>query len=726
MIPAQEKTQTPKTAIDRQAVVARHAIRATGPDPQHVLTVGNGDFAYTADITGMQTFTDYHDAKSAMMRGQVAVNTATLSSWGWHEMPNPEGYVLEDAISRYETSRGPVSYPDRYDMEQAMRGQLTEDNKPGAWLHANPQRIDLGRIGLQLRRTPTGDVETDPAALSSIHQELDLWTGIIETSFRYAGDIVRIQTVAAPDSARVAFRISSELLRDGRLTVSARFPYASEGFFQTSDWDSAQRHTSVLTPWGAGSASILRQLDATTYRVDLDTNGATISPADQPHHFTITSTEATLNLVAAFIPDPTAPREQAAGTPHFGSLRDASARHWKSFWTSGAAIDFQGSDDPRAHELERRIVLSQYLTAVNSSGVTPPQETGLITNSWQGKFHLEMHLWHAAHFATWGRPELLERSMPWYLDILDQARATAARQGYPGARWPKHVAPDGRESPSPIGSLLIWQQPHPLYLLELLWQASSPEKRTDIVSTYTELVHETATFMAAFTEERDGVFHLPAPVMPAQEFYDSATTEDPTFELAYWWWGLEIAQRWRERTGQLREDEWTTIQDRLAHPRTDGDRYAAVATEPYLRRDDHPSLLAAYGLVPPTPLIDPQRMEKTLLDVIENWDWPSAWGWDFPVMAMTAARLGQPSLAIDCLLKDEAKNQHTAAGHNPQLGGILPLYLPGNGALLAAVSLIVGGSGANSCGFPETEWTVAAEGFVSWPSPDAPQTGTRK
>ena len=716
MIRAQEQVSTGKPLLDRASVVARHAVRITAADPQHVLTVGNGDFAYTADITGMQTFTDFHDAKLAMTRGEVAVNTATMSSWGWHEMPNPEGYALDDAMSRYETSRGPVLYPDRYDMEQAMRGLLTEENKPGAWLHANPQRIDLGRIGLQLRQSPDGEVETDPDTLTAIHQELDLWTGIIETSFRYAGEIVRVQTAACPDTSSVAFRISSELLRDGRLTVSVRFPYASEGFFQTSDWAAPERHTSVLTARAPGSASILRQLDATSYRMDLDTNGAAIQTAGEPHLFTVATSEAMLELVASFTPDPTAPREQSAGAVDFGFLRDASARSWKAFWTSGAAIDFAGSSDPRARELERRVVLSQYLTAVNSSGVTPPQETGLITNSWQGKFHLEMHLWHAAHFATWGRPELLERSMPWYLSILDTAKATAARQGYPGARWPKHVGPDGRESPSPIGSLLIWQQPHPLYLLELLWQASNPEKRAALIADYAELVQETAKFMAAFTEEREGVSHLPAPVMPAQEFYDAATTEDPTFELAYWWWGLEIAQRWLERSGHERHQEWSTIQDNLARPHTEGDRYSAVATEPYLRRDDHPSLLAAYGLVPPTPLIDPARMEKTLLEVLDTWDWPSAWGWDFPVMAMTAARLGNKDLAIDCLLKDEAKNQHTAVGHNPQMGAILPLYLPGNGSLLAAVSLLAAGDDSTAGGFPAEGWTVKTEGFIPWPS----------
>jgi hypothetical protein len=67
-------------------------------------------------------------------------------------------------------------------------------------------------------------------------------------------------------------------------------------------------------------------------------------------------------------------------------------------WQSGGAVDLSGSSNPRAVELERRIVLSQYLTAINGAGRTPPQETGLVCNSWHGKFHLEMHWWHAAHF----------------------------------------------------------------------------------------------------------------------------------------------------------------------------------------------------------------------------------------------------------------------------------------------------------------------------------------
>ena len=64
--------------------------------------------------------------------------------------------------------------------------------------------------------------------------------------------------------------------------------------------------------------------------------------------------------------------------------------------------------DDRARELERRVVLSQYLTRVNSAGSTPPQETGYTLNSWYGKHHHEMRWWHQAHFALWQRSHLLQ------------------------------------------------------------------------------------------------------------------------------------------------------------------------------------------------------------------------------------------------------------------------------------------------------------------------------
>jgi hypothetical protein len=76
---------------------------------------------------------------------------------------------------------------------------------------------------------------------------------------------------------------------------------------------------------------------------------------------------------------------------------------------------------------------------------------------------------------------------------------------------------------------------------------------------------------------------------------------------------------------------------------------------------------------------------------VRDWDWDSAWGWDVPVLAMTATRVGVGGSAVDVLLMDRPKNAYLPNGHNPQRGNRLPIYLPGNGGLLAAVSLMVAG-----------------------------------
>src|SRR5699024_9831730 len=83
--------------------------------------------------------------------------------------------------------------------------------------------------------------------------------------------------------------------------------------------------------------------------------------------------------------------QKISAIPELDEVTQSSITGWKQFWKSGGAIDFSGSTDDRAHELERRIILSQYITKLQCSGSQPPQETGLTYNSWYGKPHIEMH-----------------------------------------------------------------------------------------------------------------------------------------------------------------------------------------------------------------------------------------------------------------------------------------------------------------------------------------------
>ncbi|HEY0215763.1 MAG TPA: hypothetical protein VGC57_05170, partial [Cellulomonas sp.] len=547
-------------------------------------------------------------------------------------------------------------------------------------------------------------------ALSGVDQRLDLRSGIARSTFRLGADPCTVVTAVHPvrDAIAVRVRAGGRSVRSGPATRAAlrlRFAYGSEDAANACDWDRPDAHTTTVERADVGWL-VHRVLDGTRYWLRIHAPGTELVRVG-PHDLVLRA-DSTLSAVLE-------PAVAPPGGPALtvDDVLRASTDAWAAYWDTGGVVELAGSDDPRALELERRVVLSQYLTAVNCAGSTPPAETGLLLNSWRGKFHLEMHPWHAAHFAQWGRPELLERSLGWYLDILGEARATARRQGLPGARWPKSCDPSGAETPSSIGPFLVWQQPHPIQLAELVYRARPTRETLD---RWAPLVLETAAFMAALPTPGPHGLELGPPVIPAQESYarDRARLRNPTFELAYWRWGLRTADAWLRRLGRP-DAGWSRVADAMTPPTVRDGVYTALGTAPWTVRTDHPSMLAALGLVPDTGLVDRAVMARTLDGVLADWDWPSTWGWDQPMIAMTATRLARPDLAVDALLADRPKNAFLANGHNYQTAG-LPAYLPGNGSLLAAVGLMAAGYDGSgpTPGFGPA-WRVAHEGVLPLP-----------
>ncbi len=758
----------PAGRVDRAALLARHSPRVTAIDPRSPLQVGNGNFAFTADVTGLQTFPDAYPVRDGDGHGTVpgrVIGTllGTMSSWGWHSVPfdslpgvaaGTPAPPIDVALRDYEVRLDGAPVPDRdpvpyVDLRQEQWGGVTgEPDLREEWLRNNPHRLDLGRVSLWLQGGLTADDVERP------DQHLDLATGVLTSRFTVRGLRYEVTTAVHPERDELAVEVRrlgvdgeadvvpGELPPDPfeHLGVEIAFPYGSQSWGNAQDWTRPEAHTTTVHLTLDGDEYVVdRALDDTRYGVTIRTAGATLGLSSE-HRLRFVAEPGTdaLSVLCHFTPSP------IPGVPHHPSARmsdvvAACSRWWEGFWSDGAAVSFEGTADPRAAELERRVVLSQYLTAVNCAGSTPPAETGLMLNSWRGKFHLEMHWWHAAHFPAWGRPELLERSLGWYASILDRAQATAARQGYAGARWPKQTDPSGTETPSSIGTFLVWQQPHPIYLAELVRRAtpSSCAERAQRVEAqdlptagldrYAAVVRATADFMASFPVlGDDGAYHLPGPLVPAQESYarDRANTQDPTFELAYWAWGLRTAADWVERLGEPAPPAWRKVADALHRPQPVDGVYPAIGVEPWTIRTDHPSMVAALGVVPDTGMIDRDVMAATLDDVVgtgvgddASWDWASTWGWDYPVGAMTAARLDRPEVAVDWLLLGKGKNEHLPNGHNYQTPA-LPIYLPGNGGLLTAVALMAGGwDGAPdrpAPGFPAS-WKVAHEGFVRMP-----------
>ena len=415
------------------------------------------------------------------------------------------------------------------------------------------------------------------------------------------------------------------------------------------------------------------------------------------------------------------PAESAAGVTAAADVRKESTRYWDYFWRSGGVVDFSKCTDPRAAELERRVVLSQYLLATQCAGSTPPQETGLTYNSWFGKFHLEMIWWHQAQFALYGHENLLARTLPWYETVMPIAREIARRQGFEGVRWMKMTDPSGIEAPSKVGSFLIWQQPHLIYLAELLYRANPG---AGVIEKYAGQVEETARFMESFaTYDADNNRYTLKGVIPAQETLRAAETVNPPFELSYWHFGLLTANKWRERRGLPRNQKWDEIAASLSRLAAKDSLYLAAETAPQTYEDirftsDHMAVLGALGILPESHLLEFDTMNSTFDWIYDNWNWDKTWGWDYPTTAMCATRLGEPEKAVNALLMDKRTNTYLPNGHNFQ-DNRLRCYLPGNGGLLTTIALMT--AGWDGCkvknpGFPKDgTWDVRWEGIKPMP-----------
>jgi hypothetical protein len=689
-------------AIDRQAVVSRHNVRVDRVDPEAALSVGNGDFAFTVDATGLQTFETLHHDEG------IPLETMSTLPWAWHSFPNPKGLRLEDATKQYDFHGRRVPYA------------ALQHSPAGAYYRENPHPIALGQISLLYKGQPLA-----PKDLNAIDQTLDLWSGCIRSTYTVAGQSVLVETVAHPELAAVSVRVRSSLVESGALQVRFRFPYAYDLTIRNKpplDWNSADRHRTSVINRGRRFAQLERSLDDSRYYVNLHWQGTGVLEEVAAHEFRFHSEGGdALTFTCGFAGEKT-----AAEWPTFNALQAASARGWKDFWTKGGLIELAGSKDPRAHELERRVLLSLYLMKVNYAGHFPPSETGLTHISWYGKHNSEMYFWHAAQFYQWGHTDLLEKGLAWYRQILPRAKADAAEQGFDGARWPKMAGIDGRPSPGSINPFIIWNQPNPIYLCELVYRAR-PEAAT--LALYQDVVFESAKFLASFAhfDEATQRYVLGPPIKNVSEKSGENNTQNPTFELAYWHYGLQVAQQWRQRLGLAPDPRWADILNKLSPLPTRDGLYLEIETEPdvYSGNKDVPtSMLMILGFLPQTDKVDVATVRRTFHEV--NRRSPAGLGrwvsWAMGQAAMTAARIGEPETAVTILTNTAPNARFTPSGHvrRPKEPNGCVTYLPFNASLLAAVGLMAGGwddtPAVNAPGFPQDgSWRVKVEGLNRMP-----------
>jgi hypothetical protein len=688
--------------IDRKALVTRHNVKITAMDTLASLSVGNGAFAFTVDATGLQSFPEKY---------QKGVPLGTQSEWGWDSYPNTNKYKFSETLKDYNQYGRTITY-------SVQEKATPRKNEAVNWFRQNPHLLQLGNLGFEI--TKKDGSLAKPEDIESINQTLNLWTGEIESSFKVEGVSVKVQTVSHQEKDAIGVKVASDLLQQGRLKIRLRIPFPTgEWADYGTKWEGTQNYKSDITKNTKTSAVVTHTMDSISYNVHLKWKGNAEIKKAGAHYFVVTPSKTkTLELSCVFAQ--TTKKEEAI--PAFAEIENSSISGLSHFWQSGAAVDFSDCTNSRANELERRVILSQYLTKIQCTGKTPPQETGLTYNSWFGKPHLEMHWWHGVHFALWNRPELLEKSLPWYQNAFDKAKKLAERQGFKGARWQKMTDPDGNESPSSVGAFLIWQQPHFITYAELLYR-DAPTPAT--LKKYKERVFATADFMASFAhyDAEKKTYVLGPGVIPAQERFKAMETFNPTYELAYWNWALNTALAWKKRLNEPAPKEWQDVLAKLSPLPVADNVYLATesAKDSYTNpefKTDHPSVLGTFGMLPETSLLDKTIMKNTFNLVWDTWSWDKTWGWDFPMTAMSAARLQMQEKAIDALFMNVITNTYLKNGHNYQ-SERLTLYLPGNGGLLTTVAMMCAGwdgTTENNPGFPKDgTWNVKWEGLKPMP-----------
>jgi len=322
------------------------------------MQVGNGNFAFGADVTSLQTFQPF----------------SIMSNWGWKTDAYPVGRTKEDIEAYKGVSWLNHGRPVQYDFGGPPDIE--------AWLRSNPNRANLGRIGLSFWEEGWQETQTVTlAGLKNGSQTLDLWTGRLESTFQLFGAPVSVQTACDPDSDTVAIVVSSPLIKKKRLGLFVDYPW-NEGSSKFSApfvgfWDKPESHTTQLSSL-SGPYSRFRITQKANDDVFFTHFGGDITirrHVPEAHRYFIFPTKATSTL---------------ALTVHFGKEKNLdtlqmpskiisnSAESWDKYWTETGFVDLTQGPEVESTELQRRIVLSRYLLRVNEAGDLPPQEVSYL------------------------------------------------------------------------------------------------------------------------------------------------------------------------------------------------------------------------------------------------------------------------------------------------------------------------------------------------------------
>ncbi|CAM1509009.1 Fc.00g027480.m01.CDS01 [Cosmosporella sp. VM-42] len=163
-----------------------------------------------------------------------------------------------------------------------------------------------------------------------------------------------------------------------------------------------------------------------------------------------------------------------------------------------------------------------------------------------------------------------------------------------------------------INGSLLWQQPHPMYIASLAYQASP---RTKTLERWDGILTATADFMASYAWKNE-----------SSSYYDLG----PPLLIG----GMVLTSLANGNENSV--DGPYTVYDGLNSSWWDD-----------LKLNGDPrSLIMLQGILPDTPVVDHKVALKTSDKVAEVWTDDKIRGWGRPVLAINSAKIGNPERAI--------------------------------------------------------------------------------
>lgn len=588
----------------KKSDIIKYNLKFNHIDSKNPVTIGNGDFAITLDQTGTQSlYETYKD---------IPLSTMSNKNWFYKDKKNikpsyvdGKAYMLFnlDNDPNYQTNR---QYPFKYSFMQIL-------------LYDNDKLIDINNI-------------------KDVKQELDLYKGIVTSSFNYKEKINKTISFIYQDHDEFNFKLQSDNLN---LALKFNYPsYTKNGY-----------RLDILP-------NVLVKEDRITLLYD-DKNSLSFKLKSSSKYQIVENT--------LIFDDNNVSFSLALDEIKEGKLLD---EFWKC--DNGIIIDNE--------ELVKKMVLSKYLLHVNSTGIYPPQESGLTYNCWNSKFHLEMHLIHSLWNIYNNHVGDLVKSFDYYLNIMPSSLKRASLNGYKGLRFPKMTGPDGEDSPSNIGPLLIWQAPHILFMLQEIYYLYNEE---NIIKKYEPLISGTIDFMISFLTLKDSKYQMLDPLLEACESIPLDRCQNPSFELEYWRYTLERQPKIDTVLYGHQRYDYMDITSKIITPKEDDGIYLKTygVIDKYDLYKDHPTegfLMSFFK----SKIVDKEKMVKTIDYILKNMDLSSYWGWDFPFLGLSLLNCGEIEKSIEVTQLNTINNQYLYNGYNTSPRDDLKAYLPGNGAFL--------------------------------------------